>query len=200
MNIEHYQNFKVFEDKGLKKEAAESIRSFISSFENEEEIDGWVWENISNLSINRSARIRHEIFHQLVFPILKTGYLNKDFNCTLWLGKLIQNIYQYPKAHEELGWVTEIELFKKCHELNPENDEARKLLLSRIVSWLEYTEHEWPSGILYGNNGATLEQCSDIASEIELILSLDEEHKYNEFIKQYSKKLAQYKARLNKAI
>ena len=92
MNIEYYENFKDCEEKGLRKEAANSLRAFISSFKGKDEIDKWVWEYLPDIKTNRSSRIRHEIFHKLVFPILKIGYDQKDFKCTLWLGKLAQNI------------------------------------------------------------------------------------------------------------
>lgn len=196
MNINYYQQFEVFEEKGLKKDATKSIRAFISSFEGKEQIESWVWDYLPALKKNRHSRIRHEIFIDLVFPILKAGYQSNDFRCTLWLGKLIQNIYQAKKLDEELGGVTDLGLFRKCYEIDPTNDEGRQLLLKSIVAWLEYSVHEWPSGILYGNDGATLEQCTDISIEVERVLKLDKEHSYSEFIKQYVKKLTEYRTKL----
>lgn len=198
MNIEHYTEFIEFEEKGLKRQASNSLRAFISSFENNEEINEWVWEYLPKLETNRHSRIRHEIFNELVYPILKSGYENNDFSSTLWLGKLAQNIYQAQKLHEELDWVTELGLYNKSHELDPSNDEARLLLLKAIVAWLEYSVHEWPSGILYGNDGATIEQCEEISTEAQRVLQLDKEYRYSEFIKQYVKKLSEYRTRLNK--
>ncbi len=198
MNIDHYHKFLSHQELGLKKKASESVRCFVDSFESEDQIESWVWSHLPELGENRSSRVRHEIFHELVYPVLKSGYLADDFNSTLWLGKLIQNIYQTPKLHEELSWVSEMELLRKCNTIEPEDNEARLLLLGCIVRWLEYTEHEWPSGILYGNDGANEEQCIDIRNEVELVLRLDKEHKHSEFIKQYMKKLSQYQAGLNK--
>ena len=158
MNIEHYAEFREFEEKGLKKQASKSLRAFISSFENNEEIKEWVWEYLPKLERNRHSRIRHEIFNELVYPILKSGYENNDFSSTLWLGKLAQNIYQAQKLHEELDWVTELGLYNKSHKLDPSSDEARLLLLKAIVGWLEYSEHEWPSSRirLYTLSGVSL--------------------------------------------
>lgn len=200
MNIEHYREFKELEEKGLKKQASKALRVFISSFENEQEKEEWVREYLPKLQTNRHSRIRHEIFYELVYPILKAGYKNNDFASTLWLGKLAQNFYQARQLHEELNWASELSLYKKSYEIDPGNDEARLLLLKAIVSWLEYSEHEWPSGILYGNNGATIEQCDEISSEVQRVLKLDKENAYNEFIKQYVKKLSEYRARLNKCV
>lgn len=198
MNIEYYHKLREYEEKGLKKQASKSIRAFITSFENDEEVNEWVWEYLPNMETNKHSRIRHEIFHELVYPILKHGYETNDFSCTLWLGKLVQNIYQAQPLHKELDWVTELDLFNKSHELDPSNEEARLLLLKSIVAWLEHSEHEWPRGILYGNNGATIEQCDEISSEVQRVLQLDKEHRYSEFIKQYINKLSEYRARLNK--
>jgi hypothetical protein len=198
MIIEHYQEFRELEEKGLKKQASRALRNFISSFENGREKEEWVWEFLPTLQTNRYSRIRHEIFHELVYPALKAGYEKNDFDCTLWLGKLAQNIYQAQHLHEELNWVSELSLYNKSHELDPNNEEARLLLLKALVSWLEYSEHEWPSGILYGNNGATIEQCEEISAEVQRVLKLDKEFAHSEFIKQYIKKLSEYRARLNK--
>ncbi|EGL55761.1 hypothetical protein MAMP_02755 [Methylophaga aminisulfidivorans MP] len=198
MIIEHYQEFRELEEKGLKKQASKALRDFISSFENGREREEWVWEFLPTLQTNRHSRIRHEIFHELVYPILKSGYENNDFDSTLWLGKLAQNIYQAQQLHQELNWVSELSLYSKSHELDPNNDEARLLLLKALVSWLEYSEHEWPSGILYGNNGATFEQCEEISAEVQRVLKLDKEFAHSEFIKQYVKKLSEYRARFNK--
>lgn len=198
MNIEHYQKFKKYEELGLKKEASKSVRAFISTFDDDTEIENWVWDSLPDLEMNRHSRIRHEIFSELVFPVLKRGYQIGDVKCTMWLGKLIQNIYQAKGLDEELGWVTDLSLFNKCYEIDPSNEEVRLLLLEKIVDWLQYSEHEWPSGILYGNNEATLAECSEISIEIERVLKLDKEFKYSEFIKQYVKKFTEYRGRINK--
>lgn len=199
MNIEYYQNFLNFQDSGQKKKATNSLRYFIASFEDSKDIDNWVWANLNHLAtnINAHSRIRHEIFYELVYPTLKAGYSANDFTSTLWLAKLSQNLYQAPNIHQELAWVSEMELLYKCHALKPADNEANLLLLKCIVRFLQYSEHEWPNGLLYGNDGATLEQCGEITIEIELALSLDKECQYTEFIKQYAKKLSQYQADLN---
>lgn len=196
MNSQYYQAFREHEEKGLKKEASIAVRAFISSFENDEAVRAWVWSYLPTLEKNGRLRIRHEIFHELIYPILKSGYENNDFSSTLWLGKLAQNIYQANQLHEALGWVSQLELYRKSHDLAPSNDEARLLLLEATIDWLAYSEHEWPSGILYGNNGATLEQCDEINAEVQRVRLLDKERRYREFTEQYINKLNEYRARL----
>jgi hypothetical protein len=134
----------------------------------------------------------------VIFPVLKSGYEKEDFRSTLWLGKLSQNLYQDKSLHEKVDWVSELGFYNKAYQIDPNDDEVRLLLLGSIVSWLRYTEHEWPSGILYNNNGATLEQCEEILREVKRVLSMDKEYKYSDFINKYSKKLCQYRAKLQK--
>lgn len=196
MNIEHYEAFLEHEKKGLKKQATASVRAFIESFNGLEEIENWVWENLPKLKTNNHSRIRHEIFSDLVYPILKKGYENNDAVSTLWLGKLSQNIYQARQIHKELNWVTEIGFYIKAYELDP-SDEARLRLLEATVAWLEYSEHEWPSTILYGQNGATLEECEHINASVQRALELDKEQHYREFIEQFVEKLNEYKTRFS---
>lgn len=80
MNIEYYNAFLEYQEKGLKKKAAACIQAFISSFESEDEIRNWVWFNLEDLVSNRHSRIRHEIFSELVYPVLKRGYLKMTLN------------------------------------------------------------------------------------------------------------------------
>ncbi|MEJ2622056.1 MAG: hypothetical protein P8163_17920 [Candidatus Thiodiazotropha sp.] len=108
MNIEHYKEFRKLKEKGLNKQASKALREFISSFKNGREKEDWVWEYLPTLEINSYSIIRHETFHELVYPTLKAGYENNDLACTLWLGKLAQNIYQSRQLHEELNWVSEL--------------------------------------------------------------------------------------------
>ena len=197
MDINHYQDFKELEERGLRKKASKSLRAFISSFNNEKEIEEWVWEYLPKLETNRHSRIRHEIFHELIYPILRAGYERQEFSSTLWLGKLVTNICNSRKLHEELGWVTGFDLYNKSHNIDPENDEARLLLLQSIISGLKYSEHEWPSGILHSDAGATIEECDEINADVQKALQLDKECKYTKFIEQYLEKLSEYRARLN---
>ena len=198
MNTEHYHRFLCFQDAGQKKQATKPLRHFIASFEDSKDIEKWVWANLNQLATNTNAhsRIRHEIFCELVYPTLKAGYGADDFTSTLWLAKLSQNLYQAPNIHQELAWVSEMALLYQCHALKPTDNEASRLLLKGIVKFLQYSEHEWPSGILYGKDGATLAQCEEIAAEVELALSLDKNTEYTVFLKRYTKKLAQYQAEL----
>jgi len=200
MKIEYYENFEKELEAGLKKQAATSVRLFIDSFKGEDEIQEWVWSYLPKLEKNRHGCIRHELFISLIYPTLKRGFESEDYNSTLWLGKLVQNVYQTEGVFEELGSLVEMDFYKKCYEIDPQNREGNKLLLNSIISWLSHCEHEWPSGILYGMNGATVEQCFEIRENANFALSLTTEQSEKEFIEQFLDKLNQYEKRHDKLI
>lgn len=197
MNIEHFEQFEIELERGLKKNATASVNEFVDSFENNEEIKTWVWSYLPNLEKNRHSCIRHEIFISLVYPVLKKGFEAGDYNSTLWLGKLIQNVYQTKGIFEELGSIVEMGFFRKCYDIAPNIEEGNELLLNSILSWLSHCEHEWPWGILYGNDGASLEECKDIRKEAIFAQSLSSEEKEASFIDQFLVKLTEYEQRLN---
>ena len=200
MNIIYYNEFLVFLDKGLKKNASKSVRLFIESFESEEEKSHWVWSNLAQLNFNNHSRVRHEIYSELIFPVLKKGYLASEVGAMLWLGKLIQNLYQAEHLHIELDYISDSILFKKCYEIEPESKEIRELLLENIVSRLEYNIHEWPSGILCGYDGANLAQCQALRNEVALAKSLDQASQYTMFLNDSIDKMVQYENQLNKFV
>ncbi|MDK1285721.1 hypothetical protein [Pseudoalteromonas umbrosa] len=200
MNIEYYEKFEKELEAGLKKQAATSVKLFVESFKGEEEVRNWVWSYLPNLEKNRHSCIRYEIFINLVYPTLKRGFEIGDYDSTLWLGKLIQNIYQTKGLFEELGSLVDMDFYKRCHEIDPENNHGNSLLLDSILNWFSYCEHEWPAGILYGNDGASIEQCEDIRNEAKFALSLVTEQADKDFIEQFLEKLIQYETRIIKAL
>lgn len=198
MKIEYYKKFEDELNKGLKKQAASSVKKFVESFENVNEIQAWVWEYLSELPKDSYGNIRHELFTGLIYPVLKDGYDRTDLECTLWLGKLIQNVYKDKNIHKELGYPSDLLLYRKCYEIDPENHENNGYLLRSIFSWLSHCEHEWPSGILYGMDGATLEQCKEIREEVAFARSLTDSKSDLDYLEQFLEKLAEYEKRLNK--
>lgn len=195
MNLVHYERYLEFEARGLKRQATEAVRAFIDSFD-EGEIEGWVREHLAELQRNSHGRIRHELFEALVFPVLKRGFLADDVPSILWLGRLIQNLYQARTLHSDLGWVTDTALFRRAFELEPDNVEARSLLLESQARWLSFCVHEWPAVILYGNAAADAAQCATIREELGFLRGLDTDGQYRDFFDEVLQCLQEYEARL----
>jgi len=200
MNIEYYESFEKELEAGLKKQATASVKKFVDSFKSREDINNWVWSYLPNLEKNHHSCIRYEIFINLVYPTLKQGFESNDYDSTLWLGKLVQNVYQTKGTFEELGSLTERDFYRKCYEIDSSNPEGKTLLLKSILNWFSHCEHEWPAGILYAMDGATNEQCEIIKNEIDFALTLVSFESDKAFIEQFRSKLRLYEERLNKSL
>jgi hypothetical protein len=81
--------------------------------------------------------------------------------------------------------------------LAPSNNEVRKGLLSVQIRWLQYCIHEYSTGILYGSvNGATIDECQEILSEVEFARKLDVEKNQEKFFNEVHSKVLEYIVRL----
>lgn len=194
MQLEYYEMFLHYIDRGQRKKASEALAIFINSFANDEK-KSWVWSYLKSFDKENPPFIRYEIFRDLVYPVLKEGYLQNDIASTIWLAILYDNIYNNKYIYNEVN-LTSIELLEKCINIDPQNNEAKKLLLTQLIRRLVYCIHEWPSGILYGNNGASIEECQEIRDSIYLAQSLDVHQEHEAFLKDFIDKLNQYERRL----
>jgi hypothetical protein len=195
MNIQYYENYKKFQSVGLKAKAKESLGEFIASFSDKNDKATWVWNYLSDVSLNRQI-IRYEIFEQLIFPILLEGYENKDFQSMLWLAKLIGEVEQARSLHEKIDFKTGYSLYMECYEKEPENQEVINLILHDLVQWFEHSQHEWPIGILYHANFATKEQCIEIRQKLAFARELDKKAISADFFAQFEDKLNQHESKL----
>lgn len=194
MQLEYYEMFLHYINRGQRKKASEAITMFINSFANDEK-KSWVWSYLNSLDQGNLPYIRYEIFRDLVYPVLKEGYLQNDVTSTIWLAKLYANIYYNKSIYNEVN-LSSIELLEKCVNIDPQNNEVKKLLLTQLIQWLAYCIHDWPSGILYGHNGANIEECQEIRNSISLARSLDIQQEHKAFLEDFIDKLTQYEERL----
>lgn len=65
-----------------------------------------------------------------------------------------------------------------------------------VRRWLEYTIHEWPSGVLYGADGATPEECNEILEATQELRRLDNSASCSSFASNVEEKTLRYRERL----
>ena len=164
-----YEEFRSFSAIGDRKRAAKSVRSFIDSFEGVNERGIWVREYLEKGDFGH--KIRHELYLELVFPELFSGYQRKEPWSLYFLAHTIQNIYGCRELHEELDWETEYSLLKSTFEIEPGYRDVRARLLATTFSRLSYAIHEWPSGLCC--------EIDDVESDLEFCRVLDTENKYD---------------------
>ncbi|WP_035604837.1 hypothetical protein [Haloferula sp. BvORR071] len=192
----HYEDYKRALAMGDRAGAASLVVAFIASFRSMEEKAEWARWFLENE--NNGHRIRHELYRDLIFPVLLDGYTKRDPWSIKWLARTAQSLYRDRSLHEQSGWKTEMGLLMELVELCPDDGEARSKLLSVVLDWLKYSGHEWPAGLLYGSNAATLEECVDIEAQLELARRLDEGRSNEEFLEGFAVKLREYQERLRR--
>jgi len=197
MDINKFNQYKDFKSKDLKKKATVALKSFIDSIKSEEELESWTISYLNSIPKGSHEILRHELFEQVIFPVLLKGYNNKDLWSHLVLARFIQNLYQSKSMHQKIDNKSDHEILKECLKIDPTHIESRERLLNVQIRWFEYCEHEWPSGILYGTNGATKQQVEEILLELDQARSLDEDKKHKQFFDSFEKKIKIYIKRIS---
>ena len=193
MELKHYTEFEECKARGDRNGARRSIQAFCSSFESLQERASWSKSFLE--SGDYGHRIRHELYADVILPVLLDGYKKRELWSTLWLARTCQNLYRMQAVHAKLGHPTELSLLRECHSIDPSDFGVRTALLDSDVRWLEYCIHEWPAGILYGSDGATHEQCEEILEELTFARTLDEQGRFSDLFDDVEQKTKEYMRR-----
>jgi len=193
-NLQLYESYKREIETGRRKEAAQAIALFIQSFSGLEEKKQWSEAFLNGLE--NSQKIRHELYEHIVFPVLLESYKRSEPWGIHWLAKTAQNLYQATALWEQVDHKSEYQLLEQLLSITPHDAGVRAELLARQIEWLRYCGHEWPSGILYGHDGATLQECAEIEEAVAKAKDLDLSGTYSAFLADFEGKLGEYISRL----
>ncbi len=197
MELEHYKQYLHCKKLGFRSQAKQHLQQFITSFASFTEKELWTHGFLENQQCEYEYGIRYELYEQVVFPVLLSGYQKRDPWSVLWLARTAQNFYKVKHLHKQINFKTDYGLLKECYLLAPSNNEVQKGLLSVQIRWLQFCIHEYPTGILYGSvNGATIDECQEILSEVEFARKLDVEKIQEKFFNEVQSKVLEYIVRL----
>jgi hypothetical protein len=194
MISKYFDQYSQLHQLGRRTEAAAAIRSFVESFSSTDEKRSWSETYLA--AHPKGHRIRHELYEQVIFPALLEGYRRSDPWSLRCLANTCENLYSCRRLWQEVECKGEIQFLENLLELCPNDEDARAQLLSCYVDQLRYAAHEWPAGILYGCDGATLEECKEIRAELERARGLDRRDLYGDFLADFDRKLQEYTKRL----
>ena len=197
MNADLYEQFLLLKNSGRKSEAKVALDSFIASFETPEEKKTWVSSFLNEG--NYGHKIRHEIYEKLIYPVLLAGYLERDVDSIIWLVKTVDNLYEVKPLHPALEHQTDFSFLQEAYTIKP-NEQTSQLLLNRLLSWFSISQHEWPSGILYGMNGASREECKEILCDVEFARQLDIKKKHGSYLSDFEMKVREYMIRVQQRV
>lgn len=193
MDLQHYHEFKRFQAQGRRDDARAPLERFIASFEPGEDRAHWVREFLE--AGDYGHKIRHELYEQLIFPVLLDGYRRRDAWSTLWLARTAQNLYTFAPLHALIGFKSEQKLLREAYQIDPK-EEIRESLLRALLRWFSYCQHEWPTGILFGGNGASAAECDRILEEVSFARALDAGAANEPFLREFEQRTREYRRRL----
>jgi hypothetical protein len=175
-------------------EASLAIGRFAASFASEMEREVWVRTNLPTLAAD-GARLPHELFTQVVLPVLLAGRDRHEPFALLWMVKLADNFHSDMRLATAMNYAP-VAILDELLEAAPDHVEARLLRLDAAIDWLRFCVHEWPAGILYGMNGATLAECGEIRAEVAVARRIDVDKRFADFLDGFEAKLSEYEERL----
>jgi hypothetical protein len=141
-------------------------------------------------------KVNHILFTRIVFPVIKSGIRDREYRAIRMAIECMPNIHSDRVRWEEIGFITELGLLRLCLEIVPNDKWAKGRYLDSMAGWLRYSIHEWPSGVLYGHDGATIAECGEILRTIEGVRAVDVEGKYSELLDDVEVKTQAYLIKL----
>lgn len=184
-----YQLFQRLKELGCRQEATAAAQQVVVDYHNDPKP-----EFVAAICADVNHKLNHTLWSGIVLP-----YVLAELKCNpvavKCLIQTIQNLYSDKSAHAKLNWISEQQLLDCYLRMCPDNAWAVERKRSCLVRWLEYTIHEWPAGILYGHDGATIEQCEEILDAVNELRAIDRDMKYASLCSDVEEKTIQWRDR-----
>jgi hypothetical protein len=123
---------------------------------------GWA-KNLARETADEGAAwpVRFPLFRRAILPALVEAIAAREPGPARWLASFDQLLFHVPGELPE-GLRTSEALLREALRVDPKDQRARQKLVEHVASYLDYTLHELPAGVLWGQNGATAEQCVEL--------------------------------------
>jgi hypothetical protein len=194
MNSALYEVFLARQAEGRRKDAGLMLDAFLRSFSTFEEREQWT-RTFLETHIH-GTRVRHELYAELIFPVLLAGSIRNDAWSLYWLAGTCQNLYSARSLHALIKFKRKTDLLKDAYTIDPTSTKVCEALLKSLLDGFAIASHEWPAGILWNADGAILDQCTEIMSDVALARELDRECAHTLSINEFESKVKQYEVRL----
>lgn len=203
---------RIHQDKGLTRDLRNAkIRELLES------------QDLSGIEVGELVEFEKELeklhlnltypfFEKVFFPRLEQGFQAEELDSIKLLLKYMQIVYQVERRRGTSVY-SEFALIDKGLKVCPTDRQLLETKERCLNSYLSFTIHEVPSGVLYGMNGASVTECLELLETLEEYKQLcdDIEVDRNELIKecqfhyqhyytylQHLKKYQSYEEYLNK--
>ncbi|MDP6634659.1 MAG: hypothetical protein QGG42_07170 [Phycisphaerae bacterium] len=185
-----YAKYCKLKESGFRKEANRAAEQVVVDYSNDPNPDFVV-----SICEGVEDRLNYHLWSGIVLPFVKAD-LEGNPIAIKCLIQTIQNLYSDGSAHRELEWISEEQLIRRYLALCPDDNWATGRHKELLARWLAHTIHEWPAGVLYGNDGATVEQCGEILEAITELAAIDRDSSYRSLCDDVKEKTVEYRDRL----
>lgn len=114
---------------------------------------------------SKKITIRQPLYKHLIYPILSSQVAQNNVAAIKGLLKLDEHLLSYQAySHDATySWAT---LLEQGLTIAPNDTELLKLSEQTIRNYLNYTLHEIPIGVLFGQDGATIAECDVLIEKV----------------------------------
>lgn len=143
----------------------ESLARFIDRLLLEESPAWHTWALGTAAAVSDSGAdipVRFPLFERVLLPALEEGVTRGMPGCARWLAHFDQLLCHTRRSVLPERFRTAVGLLNEALRLDAADHRARRRLVQRHAQYLEYTLHALPSGVLYGNHGATISECEEL--------------------------------------
>lgn len=167
-----WQAYKIEENRAPRAKKLLALGAFLDSLITSPPKEWYPWaRSIAEQVVDNRLDfvIRRPLFERALFPALLAGYRAQLPGSARWLAGLSDQLLQCPDCRENLpqGESEELGLLRAALRHDPADRRSRLRLSEKLAVRLCYSLHELPSGVLYGMDGASPEECDEL--EVELV-------------------------------
>jgi hypothetical protein len=176
---------------GLRDVMRKSLDDFVSTLlvEGRDDVDAWALDLAEQVvDGGKQIPVRTPLFRRVLCPALVRGVLGERRCCARWLANFERELIEAEREVADLpdNLRTGSGLLREALRVDPSDVKARRRLIENEARYLQYTIHELPTGVLYGHNSASIEECSELLTRLaefcEHVQVLGERRRYEELI------------------
>jgi hypothetical protein len=145
----------------VRKEKLRKLDELYQSIKDDAQLTPQEILNLTKDLLQRGLTIRQTFFSDAIHPILSRQIEQGNVEAIKLMVKLEQHLIAHQGITKDYGY-TAVELINKGIRLAPNDEELLQMYEVKTANYLYYSIHEVPIGIIYGNDGATIEQCDEL--------------------------------------
>ncbi|MCB9587693.1 MAG: hypothetical protein H6718_19980 [Polyangiaceae bacterium] len=157
---------------GVRREAVGALQRFVDRLKSYSEDERRRFALLLVDAVRREGGsefpIRHPLWNEVVLPVLLERYDRNEPGSARSLLRFRHQLHGGSACAEQIGDrdVSDWALVDQAITQEPNARDLRERWLAMRADWFEYAIHEVPSGVLLGQDGASVAGCDDLLAEL----------------------------------